>query len=310
VYPVSEEQNEVLAQQKQFLERRMYRLDPAPPKLPAQEYIVRYLTENEDKYLAWYLHDQEPALNKLVQAACERYAMAEHFADIKQAAVCGILTALQKYDSAVGAPLVAFQKRYIQDSIDDYIRTAQSGVITMTADTYPVMRRIMAIYHLNGDGCSDSCIQRIADETGMGEKSVRKYIAIGTLNERRVDFYRQYDEDGEETAEDISVDTTSQPDKMYFRAVLYDALHEAYGSLTYREQRTVAKHLGFCDACWSVRKAVLINGEIEYKPIKPMTFEEISHSASRRSDKASERTYNNALEKMRKALHYYLELWE
>ena len=307
---MSEEQNEVLAQQKLFWERRMYRLDPAPPKLPAQEYIVRYLTENEDKYLAWYLHDQEPALNELAQAACERYAMAEHFADIKQAAVCGILTALQKYDSAVGAPFVAFQKRYIQDSIDDYIRTAQSGVITMTVDTYPVLRRIMAIYRQSGDDCSDSNIQKIASEVNMDVKSVRKYIAIGTLNERRVDFYRQYDEDGEETAEDISVDTTSQPDKMYFRAVLYDALHQAYGSLTYREQRTVAKHLGFCDTCWSVRKAVLINGEIEYRPIKPMTFEKISHSASRQSDKASERTYNNALEKMRKALHYYLELWE
>ena len=307
---MTEELNETRRKQQALLERRMYRLDPAPPKLPAQEYIVRYLTEKEEKYLAWYLHDQEPALNKLAQAACERYAMAEHFADIKQAAVCGILAALQKYDPAVGAPFAAFQTRYMQDGIDDYIRTAQSGVITMTADTYPVLRRIMAIYHLNGDDCSDSCIQRIADETGMGEKSVRKYITIGTLNERRVDFYRQYDEDGEETAEDISVDTTSQPDKLYFRAVLYDALYEAYGSLTYREQRTVAKHLGFCDACWSVRKAVLINGEIEYKPIKPMTFEEISHSASRRSDKASERTYNNALEKMRKALLSYLELWE
>lgn len=307
---MSEEQNEVLAQQKLFLERRMYRLDPAPPKLPAQEYIVRYLTENEDKYLAWYLHDQEPALNKLVQAACERYAMAEHFADIKQAAVCGILTALQKYDSAVGAPFVAFQKRYIQDSIDDYIRTAQSGVITMTVDTYPVLRRIMAIYRQSGDDCSDSNIQKIASEVNMDVKSVRKYIAIGTLNERRVDFYRQYDEDGEETGEGIAVDTTSQPDKLYFRAVLYDALHQAYGSLTYREQRTIAKHLGFCDTCWSVKKVVLINGEIEYRPIKPMTFEEISHSASRKSDKASERTYNNALEKMRKALHYYLELWE
>lgn len=307
---MSEEQNEVLAQQKQFLERRMYRLDPAPPKLPAQEYIVRYLTENEDKYLAWYLHDQEPALNKLVQAACERYAMAEHFADIKQAAVCGILTALQKYDSAVGAPFVAFQKRYIQDSIDDYIRTAQSGVITMTVDTYPVMRRIMAIYRQSGDDCSDSNIQKIASEVNMDVKSVRKYIAIGTLNERRVDFYRQYDEDGEETGEGIAVDTTSQPDKLYFRAMLYDALHQAYDSLTYREQRTIAKHLGFCDTCWSVKKVVLLNGEIEYRPIKPMTFEEISHSASRKSDKASERTYNNALEKMRKALHYYLELWE
>ena len=307
---MSEEQNEVLAQQRYLLERRMYRLDPAPPKLPAQEYIVRYLTEKENRYLAWYLHDQEPALNKLAQAACERYAMAEHFADIKQAAVCGILVALQKYDPAVGTPFAAFQTRYIQGSVGDYIRTAQSGVITMTADTYPVLRRIMAIYHLNGDDCSDSSIQRIADEVGMDTKAVRRYIAIGTLNERRVDFYRQYNEDGEETAEDISVDTTSQPDKLYFRAVLYGALREAYDSLTYREQRTVAKHLGFCDTCWSVRKALLINGEIEYRPIKPMTFEEISHSASRRSDKASERTYNNALEKMRKALLSYLELWE
>ena len=307
---MSEEQNEVLEQQRYLLECRMYRLDPAPPKLPAQEYIVRYLTEKEEKYLAWYLHDQEPALNKLAQAACERYAMTEHFADIKQAAVCGILAALQKYDPAAGTPFAAFQTRYIQGSVGDYIRTAQSGVVTMTADTYPVLRRIIAIYHLNGDDCSDSCIQRITDETGMGEKSVRKYITIGTLNERRVDFYQQYDEDGEETGEDIAVDTTSQPDKLYFRAVLYGALREAYDNLTYREQRTVAKHLGFCDTCWSVRKAVLINGEIEYRPIRPMTFEEISHSASRKSDKASERTYNNALEKMRKALLSYLELWE
>ena len=295
---MSEERNEVLEQQRRLLERRMYRLDPAPPKLPAQEYIVRYLTEKEDKYLTWYLHDQEPALNKLAQAACERYAMAEHFADIKQAAVCGILAALQKYDPAVGAPFAAFQKRYVQDGIDDYIRTAQSGVITMTADTYPVLRRIMAIYHRDGDDCTDDSIQRIADETGMDTKTIRRYIAIGTLNERRVDFYRQYDEDGEETGEDIAVDTTSQPDKLYFRAVLYDALHQAYDSLTYREQRTIAKHLGFCDTCWSVRKAVLINGEIEYRLIKPMTFEEISHSASRKSDKASERTYNRALKKM------------
>ena len=300
---MSEEQNEVLEQQRYLLERRMYRLDPAPPKLPTQEYIVRYLTTKEDRYLTWYLHDQEPALNKLAQAAGERYAMTEHFADIKQAAVCGILTALQKYDPDVGTPFAAFQKRYIQDSAEDYVRTAQSGVITMTADTYPILRRIMAIYHLNGDDCGDDSVQRIADETGMDTKTVRRYIAIGTLNERRVDFYRQYDEDGDETAEDISVDTTSQPDKLYFRAVLYGALHQAYDSLTYREQRTVAKHLGFCDTCWSVRKAVLINGEIEYRPIKPMTFEEISHSASRRSDKASERTYNRALKKMKEHIH-------
>lgn len=299
---MSKEQNEVLEQQRYLLERRMYRLDPAPPKLPPQEYIELYLAEKEDKYLLWYLHDREPMLNKLAQDACQRYGLPEHFVDIKQAAVCGILTALQKYDPSIGTPFAVYQRQYITDSIEDYIRTAQSGVITMTTDTYPVLRRIMAIYHQSGDDCSDDSVQRIADEVAMDAKSVRKYIAIGTLNERRVDFYRQYDENGEETGEDVTVDTTSQPNKLYFRSVLYNALYEAFDRLTYREQRTVAKHLGFCDTCWSTQKAVLINGEVEYRPIKPMPFEEISHSASRRSDKASERTYKNALKKMRKAL--------
>ena len=296
---MTEELNETHRKQQALLERRMYHLDPAPPKLPPQEYIELYFAEKEDKYLSWYLHDREPMLNKLAQDACQRYGLPEHFADIKQAAVCGILAALQKYDPSIGTPFAAYQKQYIADSIEDYIRTAQSGMVTMTTGTYPVMKRIMAIYHQSGDKGSNEAIQRIANEVGMDAKTVKRYIAIGALNERRADFYLQYDEDGEETGEDVSVDTTSRPDKMYFRAVLYDALHQAYDSLTYREQRTVAKHLGFCDTCWSVRKAVLINGEIEYRPIKPMTFEEISHSASRRSDKASERAFYAAMEKMR-----------
>ena len=50
---MSKEQNEVLEQQRYLLERRMYRLDPAPPKLPPQEYIELYLAEKGDKYLLW-----------------------------------------------------------------------------------------------------------------------------------------------------------------------------------------------------------------------------------------------------------------
>ena len=295
-----QQQNEILKQQRYILERSMYRLDPAPPKLPPQEYIYRYFTENDEKYLLWYLHDQEPMLNKIAQSACERYAMAEHFADMKQASVFGIWTALQKYDPTVGTPFTVFQKRYIADSIEEYIRTSQSGVVTMSPDTYPVMKRIMAIYHQNGDNGSDKAIQIIADEIGMEYKTVKQYLAIGLLNERRADFYKDYDENGEETDEDVTVDYSSEPDKLYSRTVLYNALYSAYDRLSYREQRTLAKHLGFCDSCWSTRKAILNNGEVKYIPIKPMTFEEISHSASRKSDKASESTFYTALEKMKK----------
>lgn len=294
-----QQQNKILKQQRYILECSMYRLDPAPPKLLPQEYIDRYFAENDEKYLLWYLHDQEPMLNRVAQSACERYAMTEHFVDIKQTAAFGILTALQKYDSTIGAPFVVFQKRYISDSIEEYIRTAQSGVVTMTTDTYPVMKRIMAIYHQNGDNGSDKAIQIIADEIGMEYRTVKQYLAIGLLNERRAYFYKSYDEDGEETDEDVTVDYSSEPDKLYFRTVLYNALYSAYDRLSYREQRTLAKHLGFCDSCWSTRKAILKNGEVDYIRINPMTFEEISHSASRKSDKASERTFYTALEKMK-----------
>lgn len=293
-----QQQNDILKHQQYILERSMYRLDPAPPKLPPQEYIDRYFAENDEKYLLWYLHDQESMLNKIAQSACERYAMSEHFADMKQVAVFGIWTALQKYDSTIGAPFVAFQKRYISGSIEEYIRTVQSGVVTMTPDTYPMMKRIMAIYHQNGDNGSDEAIERIADEVGMEYKTVKQYLTIGLLNERRADFYKDYDEDGEETDEDVTIDYSSEPDKLYSRTVLYNALYAAYDKLSYREQRTLAKHLGFCDSCWSTKKAILKNGEVDYIPIKPMTFEEISYSASRKSDKASERTFYAALEKM------------
>lgn len=295
-----QQQNEILKQQRYILERSMYRLDPAPPKLPPQEYIDRYFAENDEKYLLWYLHDQEPMLNRVAQSACERYAMAEHFADMKQAAVFGIWTALQKYDPTIGTPFTVFQKRYISDSIEEYIRTAQSGAVTMTPDTYPVMKRIMAIYHQNGDNGNNEAIQRIANEVGMEYKTVKQYLTIGLFNERRADFYKDYDEDGEETDEDVTVDYSSEPDKLYFRTVLYNALYLAYDKLSYREQRTLAKHLGFCDSCWSTKKAIFNNGEVKYIPIKPMTFEEISYSASRKSDKASERTFYAALEKMKK----------
>ena len=91
---MTEELNETRRKQRALLERRMYHLDPAPPKLPPQEYIELYFAENEDKYLLWYLHDRELMLNKLAQDGCQRYGLAEHFSDIKQTAMCGILAAL------------------------------------------------------------------------------------------------------------------------------------------------------------------------------------------------------------------------
>lgn len=37
----------------------MYQLKPAPPKWDLQEYIVTYLKEKDNRYLAWFLHYYE-----------------------------------------------------------------------------------------------------------------------------------------------------------------------------------------------------------------------------------------------------------
>ena len=47
---MTEELNETRRKQRALLERRMYHLDPAPPKLPPQEYIELYFAENEYKF--------------------------------------------------------------------------------------------------------------------------------------------------------------------------------------------------------------------------------------------------------------------
>ena len=50
------------------MDLNMYRIVPAPPKWDLQEYVVTYLKEQDERYLAWFLHYYEKTLNKNVQS--------------------------------------------------------------------------------------------------------------------------------------------------------------------------------------------------------------------------------------------------
>ena len=60
-----------------------------------QKYILYYFSEKDDKYIAWFLHYYEHAVNNKVMAVVQDYAMVGHFADIKQAYITGMLKALR-----------------------------------------------------------------------------------------------------------------------------------------------------------------------------------------------------------------------
>ena len=274
---------------------RMYHLEPAPPKYELQRYIELYLSEKDDRCFCWFLHCYEPMLNKTVRDAAERSGMLHHFEDIKASAVLGMLEALHQYDVTGGIPFLAFQKSFIRSAIEEYICINRDGMITMTKDTYPILKKVMALFYDSGERTDNDSICKIAETLEMSEKTVRAYLSIGLLNDHLTDLYRSIgDEDGSE--EEYIPDPGGSAEQMYFRAAAEDAAREAYRSLSYREQRITAQRLAFCSDCLST---VVMEGD-ERVPIEKQTFFDIALSHGLSSAEAAKAIYCRAVEKMRK----------
>lgn len=50
----------------------------------------------------------------------------------------------------------------------------------------------------------------------------------------------------------MTVDTTSNPERLFFKQWQSEALFTAYEALDYRERSMVADHLGFCPECYGI----------------------------------------------------------
>ncbi|MDD4414916.1 MAG: hypothetical protein PHR14_10320 [Oscillospiraceae bacterium] len=285
-------------------EHNMYELRPAPVRLDWQEYIDLYFTERDDKYFYRFLHCYEKSLNKAAEAMADKYHMSDHFTGIKCAMVCGMFRALREYDCESGIPFLAFQKSYFDEEAESYVRTQQSGVITMTTDTWPVLKKVMAIFHANGDKNDGDSIQRIENEVGLSIKTTRTYISIGLLNERRADFYPAEDDNDFNQPDDVTRDDTSNPEHLYFRMLEHEAARNAFDTLTYREQQVVAARLAFCSECFETKEfAIDENGEIVLRNKEKKYFADIALSHQLASAEAAENIYYGALEKMNKNIN-------
>ena len=206
----------------------LYRMKPAPPKKDdLQEYISLYCVEKD--------------------------AMQGHFADLKQAYVFGIYKALQKYDISTGVPFLIFKEHYVKNEIDKYISTMRKGYSVHSLDEYRTLRKAMSLYVKYEYKFDDETITIIADEIGKSVKNTKEIIRAGIDSTYYTDFYRKYaDEDEESTAEDVTIDTTANPERLFFKQWQAEALFSAYEALDYRERSMVADHLGFCPECYGI----------------------------------------------------------
>lgn len=279
-----------------------YQLTPAPPKMPPQEYIEKYLAEKDEKYFSWYLHYNEKYINEKVKGYVQEYAMQGHFMDMKSAYIFGLLQAFQNYDPEKGASFNSFQAYYTKNAIDDYIRTMRTGYTIPSGDEYALLRKAMALYAKYGYKSDDATINKIALEIGRKLKTTKQMIVGGVRNMMFTEFYRQYaDEDGEKGAEDVTVDSTTEPSQMFYHERRLKILYEAFDDLEYRERSIVAEHLGFCKNCWSPYYIEIINGRKVKRKFEKIAFIDLAgeHGVVPSS---ADRIYREAIDKLRKAL--------
>ena len=283
----------------------LYRMKPAPPKMSDfQEYIALYLAEKDEKYLGWFLHYYEPRLNTVIMQTMQETAMQGHFADLKQAYIFGICKALQKYDIYTGVPFLIFKEFYVKNEIDNYIRTMRQGYSVQSVDEYRTLKKAMALYAKYEYNFDEKTITKIAAEIGKNIKDTKEIIRAGIDSTHYTDFYRRYaDENGESTAEDITADKTSNPERLFFKQWRTDALFDAYESLDYRERTMIADHLGFCTECYGIYE---LGKDENGKPVKLLrkskAYIDLAAEHTLSSPDTAFRIVNGAYEKMRKEL--------
>lgn len=219
----------------------MYRIVPAPPKWDLQEYIVTYLKEKDNCYFAWFLHYYEKTLNNNVQGYMRKLFMPEHFADMKQAYIAGLLKALTNYDIEQDAPFTSFKERYVEREILDYVRSMRTGFTAQSIAEYTKLRKAMAVWDKYDRSYADAVLETVAAELSETVEDTKEILLGGLLNENRVDLYQQYAEDDEaESTEEAHPDTTSDTYTLYMKGELYARLWDAYDKLEYTERMMLA----------------------------------------------------------------------
>ena len=126
-----------------------------------------------------------------------QFFMQEHFADLKQAYVAGLLKALSKYTPDGGAPFVSFKEYYVEREIFDYIRCMRTGFTVQSLAEYAKLRKAMAVWDKYDHSYDDAVLEMVAAELGETTDDTKEILLGGLLNENRVDLYQQYAEDDE-----------------------------------------------------------------------------------------------------------------
>ena len=238
---------------KKYEDLYVYRMRKKPPKMPLNDYIAKYKESGDERFLQYFLHYYESAINDRTGAFCENHGVFHHFCDIKQTIIITMIDLVGKYDPAAGASLITFTNKHVTAAVHDYIRQ-NCGVICASEYDYDNLRNVMASYSDNPENADAERVQAAMERTGLKADAVRQHLYHGDLfrySESLTGGDWQNEDDGYLQLVERIGDIFDTPEYIVLKKSLYEAIAAAVDGLPFRERRIILDYCGLeRDANW------------------------------------------------------------
>ena len=297
-------------------DHRIYKMED-PPKIESitkwyekAEACFQIYFDNHDLYFFHgFLHYIEPTLNRIASGFMLRYAMAGHFADLKQEAVLGLLEAEQHYDPQKGTLFLQYSKDYMKNRMHYYIRKMRRGCTVTTAYADKKLRTVMRKFYDHSGRNDLETICKVAEEMKIPQEEAMDIIQRALLNTLCTEIHRPLgsaDGEWEESSEERTVSPYPEPYEALLRQYKTEALLAAWHSLNYREQEILAAHLGFCPECFGTLERT---GEsstwYDCTPRKHIPYADLAIDFGLSSPDSARRVCEHAIKKLRISFENY-----
>lgn len=265
----------------------VFQLDPAPAKPEDLSSFIIAAKENRDlRYVSFFLHHYEPAMNKQIRRFLLSNGMAnqpERFLDMKLACMEVILKKIQDYDPEKNAMFTTYLSKFLRDAMLA-CRMQEEAWSLSSLSVYKGVRLMAAVYaqsHENSEIALKSFMQR----THCTLETAKQYLKMARgIRARQNEFL--INEDGEETEDEILIDNSWNYSELIWDGIRSSAIQDAFWKLRHRDQQLLERRNAICMQCRRVGH-----------PSQRQSYEQLSALIQASTDKGAEKAYNSAVKK-------------
>ncbi len=227
-------------------------LDPAPPEMELNDYILAAIEKKELRYFSFFLHYYERMLNeRIYEFRCrdgyDRYD-PERVVDMKMACTEAILKRLPQYDPNKGAAFTTYIYHFVEDALLSFRLREEAWSLSSLA----VYKKVRFAAWMQDTDKKEDHAAAFAVENNCTLELAGDYLKTAWSFRRMQPFYTSHqDENDEKTSADASYDRISFAASIW-RGMQAEAVRRAFDKMDFREQMLSEKHNAVCMTCGHV----------------------------------------------------------